>query len=101
VHAEVSGLRPESWYWYRFRAAGNLSPVGRTRTAPPVLAALPENPHIKFFDGAHRGYVRCDVTRSRWRADFRAASSVTVPDAPVATAATFEIADGNPGVVPV
>ena len=34
VHAEVSGLRPGSWYWYRFRANGYVSPTGRTRTAP-------------------------------------------------------------------
>ncbi len=39
VHAEVSGLRPGSWYWYRFRADGHLSPAGRTRTAPAVGAA--------------------------------------------------------------
>ncbi|WP_219941768.1 alkaline phosphatase [Iamia sp. SCSIO 61187] len=34
VHAEVSGLRPGHWYWYRFRAGRTISPVGRTRTAP-------------------------------------------------------------------
>src|SRR5262245_9442177 len=34
VHAEVFGLDPDREYWYRFRAAGQESPVGRTRTAP-------------------------------------------------------------------
>ncbi|MFR9676879.1 alkaline phosphatase D family protein [Streptomyces sp. TR02-1] len=34
VHAEANGLRPGADYFYRFRAAGELSPVGRTRTAP-------------------------------------------------------------------
>jgi alkaline phosphatase D len=34
VELEVSGLKPASWYCYRFRTAGHLSPVGRTRTAP-------------------------------------------------------------------
>ncbi len=34
VHVEVSGLRPGRDYWYRFRAGNQLSPVGRTRTAP-------------------------------------------------------------------
>jgi alkaline phosphatase D len=34
VHAEVSGLRPGWEYFYRFRAAGDISPVGRARTAP-------------------------------------------------------------------
>ncbi|MEK6594714.1 MAG: alkaline phosphatase D family protein [Pseudomonadota bacterium] len=34
VHAEVSGLEPARWYWYRFHAGRESSPVGRTRTAP-------------------------------------------------------------------
>ncbi len=34
VHVELTGLRPGREYFYRFRAAGHLSPVGRTRTAP-------------------------------------------------------------------
>ncbi|TFW11416.1 alkaline phosphatase [Massilia arenosa] len=33
VHAEVTGLRPGRWYWYRFIAGGEMSPAGRTRTA--------------------------------------------------------------------
>ncbi|MEZ5355830.1 MAG: alkaline phosphatase D family protein [Bryobacteraceae bacterium] len=34
VHAEVEGLQPGRWYWYRFIVNGQASPVGRTRTAP-------------------------------------------------------------------
>jgi alkaline phosphatase D len=34
VHLELEGLEPAHPYWYRFRAAGELSPVGRTRTLP-------------------------------------------------------------------
>ncbi|MFC4909281.1 alkaline phosphatase D family protein [Actinomadura gamaensis] len=34
VHVEVGGLRPGREYFYRFRAMGELSPAGRTRTAP-------------------------------------------------------------------
>lgn len=33
VHAEVEGLEPGQWYFYRFIAGGEVSPVGRTRTA--------------------------------------------------------------------
>jgi len=36
VHVEVSGLQPARWYFYRFIAGGEVSPVGRTRTAPAV-----------------------------------------------------------------
>jgi alkaline phosphatase D len=34
VHVEPTGLQPGTEYFYRFRAHGNLSDVGRTRTAP-------------------------------------------------------------------
>ncbi|SMQ16247.1 alkaline phosphatase D [Streptomyces sp. Ag82_O1-12] len=34
VHVDVRGLRADRTYWYRFRTSGQLSPVGRTRTAP-------------------------------------------------------------------
>src|SRR5690606_9279580 len=34
VKFDATGLAPASWYHYRFRALGQTSPVGRTRTAP-------------------------------------------------------------------
>lgn len=34
VHAEVAGLRPGATYWYRFAVGGEISPAGRTCTAP-------------------------------------------------------------------
>ncbi|MFO0608905.1 MAG: alkaline phosphatase D family protein [Polyangiales bacterium] len=34
VHVTAAGLAPGRTYYYRFRALGALSPVGRTRTAP-------------------------------------------------------------------
>jgi alkaline phosphatase D len=34
VHATVVGLQPDREYWYRFRADGHISQVGRARTAP-------------------------------------------------------------------
>jgi alkaline phosphatase D len=40
VHVEVDGLEPARWYWYRFRAGGEVSPLGRTRTAPPANTPL-------------------------------------------------------------
>src|SRR5215471_6382065 len=41
VHVEVSGLEPDRWYWYRFSAGSEDSPMGRTRTAPSENAARP------------------------------------------------------------
>ncbi|MDG6104757.1 alkaline phosphatase D family protein [Dactylosporangium aurantiacum] len=34
VHVVAGGLAPDAEYYYRFRAQGHISPVGRTRTAP-------------------------------------------------------------------
>ncbi|KAB2346605.1 alkaline phosphatase [Actinomadura rudentiformis] len=34
VHVEVNGLLPDREYFYRFRVGQEISPVGRTRTAP-------------------------------------------------------------------
>jgi alkaline phosphatase D len=38
VHIEVAGLKPDRWYWYRFIAGGEASPIGRARTMPAVDA---------------------------------------------------------------
>ncbi|RNL85871.1 alkaline phosphatase D family protein [Halostreptopolyspora alba] len=39
VHPLVTGLEPGREYFYRFRAGGEISPTGRTRTAPARDAA--------------------------------------------------------------
>ncbi|SEQ98794.1 alkaline phosphatase D family protein [Actinokineospora terrae] len=36
VHVTLTGLQPGREYWYRFRALGHISQVGRARTAPAV-----------------------------------------------------------------
>jgi alkaline phosphatase D len=40
VHAEIPGLEPDRWYFYRFMAGEAVSPVGRTRTLPAPGAAV-------------------------------------------------------------
>jgi alkaline phosphatase D len=40
VHVDADGLDPGKTYWYRFRAEGHLSRVGRTRTAPDPARPL-------------------------------------------------------------
>ena len=47
VHVDARGLRPASWYWYRFRSGSEISPVGRTRTAPEA-GANPERLRFAF-----------------------------------------------------
>jgi alkaline phosphatase D len=69
VHVEVDGLEPARWYWYRFRAGGHASPIGRTRTAPAVAAA-PERLRFAFascqqyeqgYFGAYRHMLADDL----------------------------------------
>jgi alkaline phosphatase D len=38
VHAEINGLQPARWYWYRFHAGAATSATGRFRTAATVDA---------------------------------------------------------------
>jgi alkaline phosphatase D len=45
VHVEVHGLQPARWYWYQFKFGNEVSPVGRTRTAPAYGAPLD---HLRF-----------------------------------------------------
>ena len=52
VHAEARGLKPDRWYWYRFRAGDAVSPVGRTRTLPAADAA-PEKLKFAFASCQH------------------------------------------------
>lgn len=40
VHAEVQGLAPDRWYFYRFMVGDAVSAVGRTRTFPAPHAAV-------------------------------------------------------------
>jgi alkaline phosphatase D len=68
----------------------------------PIKQANPLlNPHVRYFDGLQRGYLRCEVTRAGWRTDLRVVDSIEVRDAPTRTAASFLVEDGNPSVVEV
>ena len=40
IRREVGGLAPGRWYWYRFRALGFESMIGRTRTASAATTSL-------------------------------------------------------------
>jgi alkaline phosphatase D len=57
VHVEAEGLKPDRWYWYRFRAGDAESPIGRTRTVPPI-DSKPERLRFAFASCSHweQGY---------------------------------------------
>jgi alkaline phosphatase D len=52
VHVEAGGLKPDRWYWYRFRAGDVESPIGRTRTMP-AADVLPEKLKFAFASCQH------------------------------------------------
>lgn len=68
-----------------------------TASIAPVKAALADNPHTKFFDGAFRGYVRCKLTRDRWQSDYRVVSTIVQENASISTLASFVVENGRPG----
>ncbi|WP_338787244.1 alkaline phosphatase D family protein [Metabacillus sp. FJAT-53654] len=64
-----------------------------------VEAALTANPHVKFFNGDYRGYVRCLVTPQAWQSDYCIVTSADNPDASISTLASFVVKNGKPGAV--
>ncbi|MCT9813452.1 alkaline phosphatase D family protein [Acidovorax sp. Be4] len=61
VHVEVTGLRPDRWYFYRFMHGDAVTQTARTRTAP-ALDAMPERTRFAFVScqrweqGHYAGY---------------------------------------------
>jgi alkaline phosphatase D len=66
VHVEVSGLEADRGYWYRFRAGGAESPIGRTRTAPPA-GATPQRFRFAFASCQNyaQGYYTAHASLAR------------------------------------
>ncbi|MDF1858705.1 MAG: alkaline phosphatase D family protein [Verrucomicrobiales bacterium] len=61
VHVEVDGLGSHRWYYYRFHAGNETSPIGRTRTAPahdasPDLVRFAFTSCQHFESGYFNGY---------------------------------------------
>ncbi|WBB66157.1 alkaline phosphatase D family protein [Micromonospora sp. WMMD812] len=55
------------------------------------------NPHIRFFDGDRRGYVKCRVTPREMCAELRMVDTVGRRDAAESTLAAFAVENGRPG----
>ena len=67
----------------------------------PIKAANPLlNPHVRYFDGLKRGYLRCEVGRDAWRTDVRVVDTIYVRKAPVSTSASFAVEAGTATLIP-
>ena len=77
----------------------SVTSLGRPQSE--VLTVMRDNPHIRFGDSSHRGYVVVDVTQERSTARLRVVDEATDPATGVATQAAFVIEAGRPGAQPL
>ncbi|MDU1662325.1 MAG: alkaline phosphatase D family protein, partial [Stenotrophomonas maltophilia] len=77
-------------------SGGDDTPYG-----PYYGSSIPQNPHIRYFDGDRRGWWKLQLNRQTVDAELRFADSVLHADAPVRTAARFQVTHGRPGAVTV
>ena len=78
--------------------------VGTSITSDPppyglIAELLPENPHVRYFESRHRGYVAVDLDRERMHVRFRSISDRRDPKATVATLKQFVVANGAAGAI--
>ena len=76
-------------------SAPSISSQGPSVSRVEML--MRENPHIRFANGARRGYATLDITASRCVARLRTVTSVRERESGVQTLATYAIEDGKPG----
>ena len=77
--------------------------VGTAITSPPggwvknLPAVLAQNPHLKYANGDHRGYVRASIEGKRLTAEMMGVETVKKPESKVEVLARFVVEDGKPG----
>ena len=64
-----------------------------------IAPALPDNPHVHFFESRRRGYVCVDLERALMQVGMRVVSDAADPKADISTLKTFAVEGGRPGVV--
>ena len=73
-----------------------------TSTGPAyegLMAVMPNNPQVKFFDSRQRGYMSIDVRPDRMDTRYRVISDVRDPQAPISTLKSWTVESGRPGAV--
>ncbi len=64
---------------------------------PKNIRSLPDNPHIKLYEGRHRGYTLCDLTKDSFTADLRIVNDVLKPDLEASSFKKYIVEDGVAG----
>jgi alkaline phosphatase D len=64
-----------------------------------IAEALPDDPHVHFFESRRRGYVSVDLDRGQMQVRMRVVSDAHDPKAEIATLKSFAVESGRPGAV--
>ncbi|MGH9247773.1 MAG: alkaline phosphatase D family protein [Acidimicrobiales bacterium] len=78
----------------------SISTLTNESYANLVESAAAASPGVRYADARQRGYVVCEVTPERMRAEYRALSSALTPDGGVSTAASWIVRAGERGLEP-
>ncbi len=72
-----------------------------SRNGPEALfgPARSLNPHVRFLDNVHAGYVLLDLSPVRLGIDLRAVDSLTDPESPIRSLARYTVEAGRPGAI--
>ncbi len=73
----------------------SISSQGPSRAR--IDALLAKNPHVKFANGARRGYARFTVTPQRWDTSFRAVADIADAQSRVYELGHYVVEDRRPG----
>jgi alkaline phosphatase D len=65
----------------------------------PIARALPDNPHVHFFESRRRGYALVDLKQEQMQTRMCVISDVQDAKATLATLRTFAVEGGRPGVI--
>jgi len=79
--------------------------VGTSITSDPppydlIMRVLPENPHVRYFESRHRGYVAVDLFRDRMETRLQVISDRRDPKAAVSTLKRFVVDSEKAGAIP-
>ncbi|MEJ2120516.1 MAG: alkaline phosphatase D family protein [Alphaproteobacteria bacterium] len=100
----VTDLKPD--FGKREAPAVATEFVGTSISSPGVpykvlMAHMPSNPHIRYFESRRRGYLLCAVTDNHWLTDLRAVENVRDSRSGIETLRSFYVDAGRPGARPV
>lgn len=73
----------------------SISSFGPSRAR--IEALLAANPHVKFANGARRGYAKFEVTPQRWETSFRAVVDIADAQSRVYELGRYVVEDRRPG----